>query len=80
MNRLATLLGVSAQSVLNWVRAFATAHDEKPEPTGKAVTLELNELWQYVKKTGANAGSGKRWIVLQDSCLTGSVDVVIRRP
>jgi transposase len=80
MNRIATLLGVSAQSVLNWVRAFATAHYEKPEPTGKALMLELDEMWHYVKKNGANSGSGKRWIVLQDSCLTGNVDVVIRRP
>jgi transposase-like protein len=33
MHRIAFLLQVSAQAVLNWIRAFATAHPEKPEPT-----------------------------------------------
>jgi transposase-like protein len=35
MNRIAFLLQVSAQSVLNWIRAFAREHYEKPEPTGR---------------------------------------------
>ena len=53
MNRIAFLLQVSAQSVLNWIRAFAQEHDEKPEPTGKAILLELDEMWHDLKK--------KRW-------------------
>jgi insertion element IS1 protein InsB len=50
MNRMAFLLRVSAQSVLNWIRAFAKEHDEKPEPTGRTIVLELDELWHYLKK------------------------------
>lgn len=50
MNRIGFLLQLSAQSVLNWIKAFAKAHDEKPEPTGKAIVLELDEMWHYVKK------------------------------
>lgn len=53
MNRIAFLLRVSAQSVLNWIRAFAQERYEKPEPTGKAILLELDEMWHYLKK--------KRW-------------------
>jgi len=49
MNRIAFLLQVSAQSVLNWIRAFAKAHDEKPEPAGKTIALELDEMWHYLK-------------------------------
>jgi hypothetical protein len=41
---------VSAQSVLNWIRAFAIANYEKPEPTGRTIVLELDEMWHYVKK------------------------------
>jgi transposase-like protein len=44
MNRIAFLLRVSAQSVLNWIRAFAKEHDEKPEPTGSTIVLELDGL------------------------------------
>jgi insertion element IS1 protein InsB len=50
MNRIAFLLRVSAQSVLNWIRAFAKAHEEKPEPVGKTIVLELDEKWHYLKQ------------------------------
>jgi insertion element IS1 protein InsB len=50
MRRIAFLVRVSAQSVLNWVRAFAVVYYEKPEPTGKTIVLELDEMWHYVKK------------------------------
>jgi hypothetical protein len=44
MNRIAFLLQVSVQAVLNWIRTFAKAHEEKPEPTGKTIVLELDGL------------------------------------
>jgi insertion element IS1 protein InsB len=50
MNRIAFLLQVSVQAVLNWIRTFAKAHEEKPEPTGKIIVLELDEMWHYLKK------------------------------
>jgi insertion element IS1 protein InsB len=53
MHRIAFLLRVSAQSVLNWLRTFAQEHYEKPEPTGRAIILQLDEMWHYLKK--------KRW-------------------
>jgi transposase-like protein len=39
MNRIAFLLRVSAQAVLNWIRAFAMEHYQKPEPTGNTIAL-----------------------------------------
>jgi insertion element IS1 protein InsB len=50
MNRIAFLLRVSAQAVLNWIRAFAKAHEEKPEPTGRTIVLELDEMRHYLTK------------------------------
>jgi insertion element IS1 protein InsB len=50
MNRIAFLLRVSAQAVLNWIRAFAKAHEEKPEPTGRTIVLELDEMWHDLKQ------------------------------
>jgi len=51
MHRIAFLLQVSVQAVLNWIRTFAKAHEEKPEPTGKTIILELDEMWHDLKKT-----------------------------
>jgi transposase-like protein len=46
MHRIAFLLRVSAQSVLNWIRAFAKEHEQKPEPTGKTIIMgELLSLF-----------------------------------
>ena len=50
MNRIAFLLRVSAQSILNWIRTFAREHYEKPVPAGKTIVLELDEMWHYLKK------------------------------
>jgi hypothetical protein len=50
IHRIASLVRVSAQSVLHWVRAFAAVYYEKPEPTGGTLVLELDEMWHYVKK------------------------------
>ncbi len=55
LNATAKHLDVSVQSVLNWVRDFAKANYEKPEPE-KVVVVELDEFWHFV-------GSKKRvWI------------------
>ena len=50
MNRSSFLLRVSAQSVLHWIRAVATEHDQKPEPAGKTIILQLDELGHYLKQ------------------------------
>jgi insertion element IS1 protein InsB len=50
MNRIAFLLRVSAQAVLNWIRTLAQKYQEKPEPTGRSIILELDEMCHYVKQ------------------------------
>ena len=50
MHCIACLLRVSAPSVLNWIRTFAKAHEEKPAPTGKTIVLQLEEMWHDLKK------------------------------
>jgi transposase-like protein len=44
MNRIAFLLRVSAQAVLNWIRTLAQTYQEKPEPTGRGIILERGLL------------------------------------
>jgi insertion element IS1 protein InsB len=50
MNRIAFRLRVSAQAVLTWIRTLAQTYQEKPEPTGRGIILELDERWHDVKK------------------------------
>jgi transposase len=59
MNALGKMFGVRASSVLQWIRHFATEHAAKPEPVGKAIVLEVDEMWHFLKKNVTNSGSGR---------------------
>ena len=50
MNRTAKLLGVSTPSVMAWIERFAKAYAQRPEPEGRAVVVELDEMWHFLKK------------------------------
>src|SRR5690349_21431497 len=59
MNRTAKLLGVSTPTIQAWLEQFAAAYAQKPEPEGRAVVIELDEMWHYLKKSPNPSGSGK---------------------
>jgi transposase-like protein len=50
MNRTAKLLGVSTPTVQAWIEKFAEVYAQKPEPEGRAVAVEPDEMWHYLKK------------------------------
>jgi transposase len=56
MNRTAKLLGVSTPTVQAWLEQFAQAYAQKPDPAGRAVVIELDEMWRYLKKVPAALG------------------------
>src|ERR1043165_1059159 len=78
MNRTAKLLGVSTPTVMTWIEQFAKAYAQKPEPEGRAVVVELDEMWHFLKKSGTSSGSGRLGIALQAGSSTGSWAVVTR--
>jgi transposase len=80
MNRTAKLLGVSTPSVMTWIEQFAEVYAQKLEPEGRAVVVELDEMWHYLKKSRTSSGSGRLGIVLQGAWLTGNVAVVTPPP
>ncbi len=80
MNRTAQLLGVSTPSVMAWIEQFAKTYAQKPEPEGRAVVIELDEMWHYLKKSPTSSGCGRLGIVLQDGSSIGSWAVVTRPP
>ena len=67
MNRTAKLLGVSTPTIQAWLEQFAAAYAQKPEPEGRAVVIELDEMWHYLKECPSHSGSGRLGIVLQAS-------------
>src|SRR5881227_2088404 len=59
LNATGKRLGVPAQSVTRRVRDHAREHCPKPEPTGRAVVVEIDEMWHFVEKRRASSGSGR---------------------
>src|ERR671932_297753 len=59
LNAIGKRLGVSVQSVMRWVRDHARKHCPKPVPTGRAVVVEIDEVWHLVQKKPASSGSGR---------------------
>src|SRR5262249_46435527 len=49
MNRIAFLLRVSAHAGLTWIRTWAQRYQEKPEPPGRTIVLELDAMWHSLK-------------------------------
>jgi transposase len=80
MNRAAKLLGVSVASVQDWIERFATTYAQKPEPEGRALVVELDEMWHYLKKSPASSGCGRLGIGLRANSSTGSWAVVTELP
>ena len=80
MNRIAFLVRVSAQAVLNWIRAFAKEYQERPEPTGRTIVLNAMRRGMTSRRNATNSGSGKRRIMTPDGYLTGNVDAGTERP
>ena len=80
MNRTAQLLGVSTPTIQAWLEQFAAAYAQKPEPEGRDVVIELDEMWHYLKQSPDPSGSGRLGIVLQASWWTGNAGVVTKPP
>src|SRR5690349_11713837 len=49
-NRTAKLLGVSTPAIQAWIEQFAKVYAQKPTPEGRAVVIELDEMWHFVEK------------------------------
>jgi transposase-like protein len=59
MTAIGKRLGVSAQSVMRWLRRHAQEHCPKPQPSGRTAVVEIDEMWRFVKKSPRSSGSGR---------------------
>ena len=61
MNAVAKRVGVSAQSMLRWVRDHAhAALPQARADAGSTAVVEIDEVWHFVEKNPASSGSGRR--------------------
>lgn len=80
MNSIAEVMGVATQSVMRWVRWAAEMLAPLPTLDAKVQTLERDEMHHFLLKKLKNYGSGKCWIMTRESCLPGSLVIVISKP
>ena len=80
MNATAKILGVTAQSVMRWIRKM---HDkfitEKPDISA-VKEVEMDEMHHYYQKKLKNYGSGKLLIIEAKTSSDGILDIVIQKP
>ena len=70
------LLGVSHNSITNWVKQAVFAQALKPTPAEKVEWVEADELWTYIAKKKMIAGSGGLLIVLPNRSWGGRWGIV----
>jgi len=80
MNRTTKLLGVSTPTVQAWIEQDAKANAAKPEPQGRALVIEPDEMGHDLKKSRTSSGSGRLGIALRGGSWTGRAAVAIELP
>ena len=70
------LLGVSHNSITNWVKKAVAGQVLQTTPAAKVTWVEADELWTYVAKKKLPAGSGGLLIVLPNASLAGRWGIV----
>jgi len=73
MNTIARMFSVAPSTVLYWVRNFALKVYDKPTPEG-SVTVELDEMWHFLRSKKPKFGCGRPIAALPVSWLTGNVE------
>jgi len=73
------LLGVSDVAVLKWVRAEASALPD-PAVSAEVVTVEVDEMWHYLKKSLPSCGSGGPMTLIHGALWPGFWVSVMMQP
>src|SRR4051794_20746675 len=80
MNRTAKPLGVSTPGVMTWIEQSAKPYARKPEPEGRAVVVEPDEMRHCLKESPTSSGSGRLGIGLRAGSSTGDWAVATEPP
>ena len=74
------ILKVHHSAVHRFVRKFALENYEKPTPVSNMeISLELDEMWHFIKDKKTNFGYGKPTAATQNNLSIGSVAIEIQQ-
>jgi len=71
---IAKVVKTDLHAVYRWIRKFAEDNYEKPVPESKAIIVELDEMWHYIKSKKTNSGYGRLIAVIPVNLSTGSAE------
>ena len=71
---IAKLFKVSVKATYDWVKAYAKEKYVKPEPKGRAVIVELDEMWHYLYSKKDKSGYGRLIAAIPVNSSTGNAE------
>lgn len=77
MNSIAAFIGVSAQSVMRWVRWAAETLAPVPKISPEVTEIEMDEMHHFLLKKVKNFGFGKCWIISANHFAPGGLVLVM---
>jgi len=80
MNMTAKIVGVSAQSVMRWIKQFYHQYAEMPAQKRIVEEIEIDEMHHFIGKKNSFFGYGKYLVIRPENSLAGNVAIVVRKP
>jgi transposase-like protein len=80
MNMTAKIIGVSAQTIMRWIRFFYHKFANPAQHVSNIEEIEVDEMHTYLCKKKNLFGSGKLLIITLENSSGGSVVIVAPKP
>ena len=80
MSATGRILGVTAQSVMRWIRKMYDRFIVEKPDISTVKEVEMDEMHHYYQKKLKNCGSGKLLIIEAKTSSGGVLDIVIPKP
>ena len=80
MSATGRILGVTAQSVMRWIRKMYDRFIVEKPDISTVKEVEMDEMHHYYQKKLKNCGSGKLLIIETKTSSGGVLDIVIPKP
>jgi len=72
---IARIIKIDHAAVYRYIRKYAEANYEKPEPSDDAVImLELDEMWHYLTNKKTSSGFGRLIVAIPINLSTGNAE------
>ena len=80
MNMTAKIIGVSAQTIMRWIRLFYAKFSDQPQHSSNIEEIGVDEMYSFLSKKKHLFGSGKLLIITLENSSGGNVVIVVQKP